>query len=174
MRNHIPFRLECDAIFSLLIIIIITRIYFVILASLVVAESKNVSLVQSMPDFVAIEEGKNVSMLCKAISPITSCSFIVPGELEEIKISPNETSSNDAYEYYGSGFDNGECGITIIHIKKENNGKASCIVDLNEHLRRVGTDIQITITKELFAGKLIVLSCTPNVCTHIMNKLNFM
>lgn len=157
MRNHIPFRLECDAIFFL---IIIARIYFVILASLVVAESKNVSIVQSIPEFVAVEEGKNVSMLCKAISPITSCSFIVPGELEEIKISPNETtSSNDAYEYFGSGFDSGECGITIINIKKENNGKASCIVDLNEHLRHVGTDIQITITKELSVGKL---------CVHIL------
>lgn len=132
------------------------------------------SLVQSIPDFVAVEEGKNVSMLCKAISPITSCSFIVPGEFEEIIINPNETtSSNEAYEYYGSGFDSGECGITIIHIKKENNGKASCIVDLNEHLRRVGTDIQITITKELSVGKLIVLSTVYNtVCSHFMNKLN--
>lgn len=139
------------------------------------AESKNVSLVQSTPEFVAIEEGRNVSILCKAISPITSCSFIVPGEFEEIKLIPNETTtttttssenSNDDknnYEYFGSGYENGECGITIIHIKKEHNGKASCIVDLNKHLSRIGTDIQITITKEHFAGKVVKLKmyCTP-------------
>jgi hypothetical protein len=119
-----------------------------------------VTVVEASPEFVAIEEGKNVSMLCKAISPITSCSFIVPGELDEIKLNPNETQQG-AYEYFGSGFDTGECGITITHIKKENNGKASCIVDLNPHLTRVGTDIQITITKELIIGELVcVCVCT--------------
>lgn len=111
------------------------------------------SLVEPTPEFVAIEEGRNVSVLCKAISPITACSFIVPGESDEIKLIPNETSGNDNYEYYGDGFDSGECGIMIKFVKKENNGKASCIVDLNEHLTRVGADIQITITKELPIGK---------------------
>lgn len=112
------------------------------------------SLVEPTPEFVAIEEGRNVSIKCKAISPITSCSFRVPGELDEIKLMPNETSSDDDnYEYFGEGYDAGECGITIKLIKKEHNGKASCIVDLNEHLTRVGADIQITITKELPIGK---------------------
>jgi hypothetical protein len=118
-----------------------------------------VSLVEPSPDFVAIEEGGNVSMVCKAISPIISCSFIVPGELDEIKLIPNETSSNDNYEYYGDGFEQGVCGITIKYIKKEHNGKASCIVDLNEHLSRVGADIQITITKELPIGVYTNMPC---------------
>lgn len=136
-------------------------------ASLVLAESKNVSLVQSTPEFVAVDEGNNVTILCKAISPITSCSFIIAGEFEEIKLIPNETSNGDDnnYEYFGDGYESGECGITIIHIKKENNGKASCIVDLNKHLSRVGTDIQITITKELFSGKL---SSTTNLFINII------
>lgn len=135
-----------------------TTFHLFLLLALSHTESKNVSLVESIPNFVAIEEGKNVSILCRAISPITSCSFIIPDEFEEIKLIPNETGndneSNKKYKYFGSGYEKGECGITIINVKKENNGKASCIVDLNKHLTRVGTDIQITITKELFVGKL--------------------
>ncbi len=125
----------------------------ILFAESIDAESRNVSLVQPTPEFVEVEEGKNVSIVCKAISPITSCRFVVPGELDEIKLIPNETSSNKNFEYYGSGFETGECGIAINFIKKENNGKASCIVDLNEHLKNIGADVQITITKELPVGK---------------------
>lgn len=113
------------------------------------------SLLATNPYFVAVEEGKNVTMVCAAISPIEACSFLIPGEMEIITLIENETRS-DNFEYFGDGFVNGQCGISITSVKKENGGNATCIVDLNEHLKSIKEQIQITITKELPIGKLIV------------------
>jgi hypothetical protein len=104
------------------------------------------------PYFVAIEEGQNVTIVCRAISPITSCVFTLAGEDNPIILSENNETRSDNYEYAGNGFESGQCGITIYGIKKENNGKASCTVDLNRHLRDIKADIPITITKELPIG----------------------
>lgn len=102
---------------------------------------------------MAIEEGQNVTIVCRAISPITSCSFTLPGEVNQIKLTDENETRSDNYEYAGDGFENGQCGITIYGIKKENNGKASCTVDLNPHLKNIQAIIPITITKELPRGK---------------------
>lgn len=111
------------------------------------------SLVVANPYFVAIEEGQNVTFVCRAISPITSCIFTLAGEENPIILSENDNETrSDNYEYAGNGFESGQCGITIYGIKKENNGKAFCIVDLNPHLRDIKADIPITITKELPIG----------------------
>jgi hypothetical protein len=111
-------------------------------------------LIEASPYFVAIEEGRNVTLVCKAISPITSCTFNIPdGETSrEIKLYAN-TPRNDSFEYFGDGFNAGHCGIFIKHIRKWNAGKASCIVDLNDHIKGVRREILITITKELPVGK---------------------
>lgn len=118
----------------------------------------NGSLVIANPYFVAIEEGKNVSIVCRAISPITSCVFTIPGETNQIVLRDDNETRSDKYEYAGDGFESGQCGIKIYGIKKENNGKASCIVDLNPHLRNIKADIPITITKELPIGMMSEIS----------------
>lgn len=111
------------------------------------------SLVVANPYFVAIEEGQNVTIVCRAISPITSCIFTLAGEENPIILSENENETrSDNYEYAGNGFESGQCGITIYGIKKENNGKAYCKIDLNPHLRDIQAEIPITITKTLPIG----------------------
>ncbi|KAG5676892.1 hypothetical protein PVAND_006696 [Polypedilum vanderplanki] len=120
----------------------------VLFAKAQMEKSSSASLIKANPYFVAIEEGKNVSILCSAISPITSCHFIIPGEDQPLNLIENHTR-NDNYEYFGNGYENGECGITITSIKKGNEGNVSCVVDLNEHLKNIRENIPITITKEL-------------------------
>jgi len=115
--------------------------------------NQSVNLVVANPYFVAIEEGQNVTIVCRAISPITSCIFTLAGEENPIILSENDNETrSDNYEYAGNGFESGQCGITIYGIKKENNGKAHCKVDLNPHLRDIQADIPITITKTLPIG----------------------
>jgi hypothetical protein len=115
-------------------------------------KTQSVGLLTTEPNFVAIPEGENVTLVCRAISPITSCSFILPGESSEIKLIPNETRRDSNYDYFGDGFTSGQCGIFIANVKKENNGNAACIVDLNEHLSGIKANISIIITKELPKG----------------------
>lgn len=116
------------------------------------AQLKVDSLITVNPYFVAIEEGKNISILCSAISPITSCLFNIPGEEKEIKLIADEVRT-DGYAYYGDGFESGQCGITIKHINKENGGNITCTVDLNQHLSGIKAKIPVTITKELPVGE---------------------
>lgn len=127
------------------------------------------NLVVANPYFVAIEEGQNVTIVCRAISPITSCVFTLAGEENPIILSENDNETrSDNYEYAGNGFKSGQCGITIYGIKKENNGKAFCKVDLNPHLRDIKADIPITITKELPIGNNKFLIKIFNYCFSIL------
>jgi hypothetical protein len=81
----------------------------------------------------------------------------VPGEQQPLNLIENDTRS-DNYEYFGSGLADGQCGITIFNIKRENGGNATCIIDLNEHLKNIRQNIPITITKELPRGESIKIS----------------
>lgn len=132
-------------------------------------QAKNVSLVVAVPYQVAIEEGKNVTIVCRAISPITSCTFSIPGEINQIVLKDDNETRSDNYEYAGSGFESGQCGITIYGLKRENNGRASCTVDLNPHLRDIKAEIPITITKELPRGLYTVDLTTDNFFYYQIN-----
>lgn len=84
--------------------------------------------------------------MCRIALPITSCRFVIPGEPLEVKLNPS-WSRNDNFRYYGNGLDNGQCGITIMSVRKEYHGNVTCILDPNDGgLDAIGT-IEVVIAK---------------------------
>jgi hypothetical protein len=97
----------------------------------------------------------------------------VPGELNEIKLNP-AWSRSDNFRYFGKGLNEGECGLTIRAVAESHHGLASCRLDLNDGLADAVANITVTIAKapqdpsirfteqaEFFeAGEDIEVTCT--------------
>lgn len=83
------------------------------------------------PKYVATQEGQSINLMCRIALPITTCKFIIPGEANEVKLNPSWTR-NDNFRYYGNGLENGQCGVTIMNVREEYHGNASCVLDPND------------------------------------------
>ncbi|CRL03061.1 CLUMA_CG016224, isoform A [Clunio marinus] len=106
----------------------------------------NRRIADAEPKYVATQEGQTLNLMCRIALPITSCRFIIPGVPEEIKLNPT-WKRNDNFRYHGSGLENGNCGLTILSIRKEYHGNATCILDPNDGgLDAIG-NIEIVIAK---------------------------
>lgn len=83
------------------------------------------------PKYVATQEGQSINLMCRIALPITSCRFIIPGEVNEVKLNPSWTR-NDNFRYYGNGLENGQCGVSILNVREEYHGNATCRLDPND------------------------------------------
>lgn len=79
--------------------------------------------------------------------PISTCRFNIPGEPVEIKLNPSWPVRNDNFRYYGSGLDKGQCGVTIMNVREEHHGNATCVLDPNDGLADAVGTIEIVIAK---------------------------
>lgn len=104
------------------------------------------------PKYVATQEGQSINLMCRIALPITSCRFIIPGEVNEVKLNPSWTR-NDNFRYYGNGLENGQCGVTILNVREEYHGNVTCRLDPNDgQADAIGT-IEIGERRKLFADK---------------------
>jgi hypothetical protein len=78
----------------------------------------------SVSDSERIPGGK--SLLCSLnAGQVTDCSFTRPdGKV----ILPSEGIGNANYSYFGDGFENGDCGLTIHKVQEEDKGLWKCTV----------------------------------------------
>lgn len=88
-------------------------------------------------------EGESVSILCSFGKPVSVCRFYTP-EGSTIKI--NERLQGK-YAYYGSGFENGQCGITINDLSKRDEGRWKCSLDIGATFDDVEGFFNVTIRK---------------------------
>lgn len=98
------------------------------------------------PKYVATQEGQQIDLMCRIAQPITSCRFIIPGEPIEIKLNPSWTRT-DNFRYFGTGLENGQCGLSILNVHEEYHGNASCVLDPNDGLADAVGNIEIIIAK---------------------------
>lgn len=68
--------------------------------------------------------------------------FELPGVPQAIRLS-QEWDKNAEYKYFGRGLNEGECGVSIEHVKPTNNGKVKCLLGLAED--EVSGEIELTV-----------------------------
>jgi len=73
-----------------------------------------------------LKAGETFEMTCHSEKPIESCSFKFSGLTMSFKIQ--DGAKKDDYEYLGSGFQNGDCGLRFFNVKKEQDGNVTCTV----------------------------------------------
>jgi hypothetical protein len=106
----------------------------------------NRRIVDTEPKYLATQAGLSVNLMCRIAVPITTCKFIIPGEPAEVKLNPSWTRT-DNFRYFGNGLENGNCGVTIVSVRDEHYGNATCHLDPNDGgLDAIGT-IEIVIAR---------------------------
>jgi hypothetical protein len=70
-----------------------------------------------------------LDMLCRTFpNPVTDCQFTRPdGKV----ILPSEGLGNVNYSYFGDGFGNGDCGLTIHQLQEVDKGWWNCSVTVD-------------------------------------------
>jgi hypothetical protein len=77
---------------------------------------------------VIVEKDEKFEFKCiSPVKPIESCSirFQNTGSL---KVKNNSKSNSGEYEYFGDGFENGDCGIRFFKTGLDKEGPVTCIV----------------------------------------------
>lgn len=125
---------------------VLKLIYFfaVIVAS--VNSQGNLRVADPDPKYVATQEGQSINLLCRITQPVSACRFIIPGEPLDVKLNPSWTR-NDNFRYYGNGLDQGQCGVTILSVREDYHGNATCILDSNDGSPDAVANIEIVIAK---------------------------
>lgn len=76
------------------------------------------------PNTALLIEGQKTELLCRYGRPINYCRIEIPGE-KVLNLSPL-WSKTPGFSYYGTGLDNGQCGVTIDRVSASHNGKVKC------------------------------------------------
>lgn len=120
--------------------------FLVLVAASDVTQRSNLT---TLPDSISEHEGATITMICKVDFKISACRFNLPGIIDEIKLNPSWSQTeqkNENFSYVGTGLANGECGIRVANVNKSLNGQAKCFLDPNDgKLDSIGT-INITIS----------------------------
>lgn len=76
---------------------------------------------------VSVGLGEKANLMCRFPTPISSCYFSLPGESDYVEVDPDVPANDTSqYEYLGSGFQHGDCGVTLLSV--QNFGKAECFL----------------------------------------------
>lgn len=97
------------------------------------------------PKHVEKNEGESAEILCSFGRAVQACRFYSPNNTRAIKLS--EQSQSGRFQYYGSGFANGQCGIRITELQKIDEGAWKCQLDVGDDQEDVYGDFTVTITK---------------------------
>ncbi|CAB3363204.1 Hypothetical predicted protein [Cloeon dipterum] len=124
----------------------------------IIVEPKNAKVVKI---------GDTFEFLCKASKPIMYCS--IKNTIGSLNM--RENTKKDSYEYFGKGFQLGDCGIKFLSVTENLHGNISCTVGLVDNdLEGVGhtnlivaippNSVQLSIDKNEYKEKEeIVMSC---------------
>lgn len=93
--------------------------------------------------------------MCTFGKAITRCDFETPVVGERLKLNP-VWNRNDEYKYFGSGLENGQCGVTISKLRRKHEGNFTCRLDLNDGTEDILGVIPVEIAKEPKQPQLFV------------------
>ncbi|XP_077289204.1 fasciclin-3-like isoform X2 [Arctopsyche grandis] len=100
----------------------------VVAAVFSVAFANDAAQVDVLTKEVVALPGQSVNLLCRVSYSINFCQFSFPGITTLSNIYETENAYSNNIKYHGSGFSNGECGISIEKVDESNNGEFKCIV----------------------------------------------
>ncbi|XP_025154449.1 fasciclin-3 isoform X1 [Harpegnathos saltator] len=142
----------------------------------------------------AVRAGDSLQIMCRAPREIRVCRVEIPGEGNAILLSPGQPAE-DGIEYYGDGFDKGQCGVKIAKVKETHDGLFKCSVattdsrqeitaSLNIIVARAPTDINLVVKDfhtggtSFVKGQKIIVSCkapfgrpAANISIYLDNDL---
>jgi len=82
---------------------------------------------------VILHDGRPFEFVCSAGRPIESCN-IKFGPKPKVTVKIRVNTKKDDYEYFGTGFENGDCGVRYFKaIKEEHEGNATCTVSYPDY-----------------------------------------
>ncbi|XP_070497362.1 fasciclin-3-like isoform X2 [Chironomus tepperi] len=119
----------------------VAAIFFVAIISIVECQR----IASTTPEKVTGQEGQKVELLCTFGKPIDRCSFEFPNG-DRPKLSPAFPPRPD-YKYFGSGLENGQCGVTVEDLKATLEGNVTCRLDLGDGSDDIIGIIPIEIAK---------------------------
>jgi len=118
-----------------------------------------------------VKGGEQFDFICRAGRPIETCSIKFSGLPQSFKI--RESAKKDDYEYFGNGFQKGDCGIRYYSIKREQHGNVTCTVGYPDiDFESIGstnlivavppTKIELKANNEYKEGEEMRISCTAS------------
>jgi hypothetical protein len=108
-----------------------------------VQSQNNVNRADVNPTHVEKNEGETANILCTFGRSVERCRFQSP-DGKQLKI---HEASTGKYAYYGSGFENGQCGLTINNLIRNDEGAWRCFLDVGPQYDDIEGDFNVTITK---------------------------
>ncbi|KAL0131522.1 hypothetical protein PUN28_002811 [Cardiocondyla obscurior] len=104
---------------------IITWASFIAVLSSSIIEAKTSTYIDIDPKTeTAVRVGESLQILCSTSQPLRICRVEIPGE-GSIVLNANEPAE-DGIEYYGTGLNNGQCGVRIAKVKENHDGMFKC------------------------------------------------
>lgn len=97
------------------------------------------------PDHVERNEGESANIMCSFGRPVERCRFITPFG-NNLKIRETGEIAGK-YSYYGTGFANGQCGIKISNLDKNDEGQWRCSLDVGGDYDDIEGTFNVTITR---------------------------
>lgn len=111
--------------------------------------------------------GEKVHLLCEHEKPITGCRFNIPGEPYGIQLVPTINAADKRFQYFGRGFEFGDCGVTINNVSAANEGYSSCVMTVitknQTHEHELMAEIKILNKNDLHLSlpKMKILNTSP-------------
>uniref|UniRef100_A0A1B6BZV0 Ig-like domain-containing protein n=1 Tax=Clastoptera arizonana TaxID=38151 RepID=A0A1B6BZV0_9HEMI len=105
--------------------------------------------VEITPKHLVVKPGEEVTILCKVKHKIQYCRFEFISGSKKIK-SPfnlNPGRKDQSVIYYGSGFQNGECGANITRAEDQHNGQITCSVGSEEFTYELSATMNLVVTR---------------------------
>lgn len=84
---------------------------------------------------------------------IHNCSIELPG-VPAMNLSP-AWDKLEAFKYFGSGFADGQCGVTIRQVRAHNNGLVKCFLGTTDGDEAIG-QMPLTVAREYKPRELFV------------------
>lgn len=101
----------------------------------------------------AVRVGESLQILCSAPQPLRVCRVEIPGE-GSIVLSGNDPSE-DGIEYYGTGLDNGQCGVRITKVKENHDGLFKCSLTIYQSRQETTASLKIIVASKFSLFVLI-------------------
>ncbi|KAK2588434.1 hypothetical protein KPH14_004432 [Odynerus spinipes] len=93
----------------------------------------------------AVRVDDSLRIMCTMGVPLQNCRVEIPGESS--MILNQEQTPEDGIEYYGEGYQSGQCGVHISKVKEKHNGDFRCaLTPLNGRVEMY-TGLKITVAK---------------------------
>ncbi|KAF4523019.1 hypothetical protein B566_EDAN007449 [Ephemera danica] len=99
-----------------------------------------ISLAQMLPEVIVyplqqmLVEGDPYHFVCRVTQPITSCRIALPSGRGTFSLDPNSTDARLGVDYFGHGFEAGECGLNVSSSELSSHGTFTCSMSVQDSI----------------------------------------